>query len=167
MGHNIEIKIAVHDFNAMKEKIEQTFQVTGEIIYQEDRFYACTSGRLKLRIFEDQTAELIHYHRVDKAKLRSSLYQRTTIADPVGLDKILQNSLGTIGTVKKKRTLFLVGQTRIQLDLVEKLGPFLELEVVLYPNQEPHQGKEIAETILQKLGISEKNFCSHAYIDLL
>ena len=45
------------------------------------------------------------------------------------LQCILGESLGVRGTVKKQRTLYMVGQTRVHVDQVEGLGEFMELEV--------------------------------------
>lgn len=50
------------------------------------------------------------------------------------LKKVLECSLGIVGVVKKKRTLFMVERTRIHVDDVEKLGHFMELEVIVYQN---------------------------------
>lgn len=36
---------------------------------------------------------------------------------------------GILGVVRKKRMLFMVGQTRIHIDQVDGLGNFVELEV--------------------------------------
>lgn len=41
---------------------------------------------------------------------------------------LLSHSLGVKGTVKKTRTLYMVGQTRVHVDKVEGLGDFMELE---------------------------------------
>jgi adenylate cyclase class IV len=48
---------------------------------------------------------------------------------------ILTKTLGTTGVVTKTRNLYRVGQTRIHIDQVQGLGDFLELEVVLRPEQ--------------------------------
>ena len=84
--------------------------------------------------------------------------------------KVLQLTLGGIrGEVKKHRTLFLTGQTRIHLDRVEGLSPsiFIELEVVLRDEQTLEQGQRIAEELCQRIGIEEKDRLHCAYIDLL
>lgn len=41
----------------------------------------------------------------------------------------MTRALGVKGIVKKKRELYMVGQTRVHLDEVEGLGNFMELEV--------------------------------------
>ena len=45
------------------------------------------------------------------------------------LQTVLSRSLGIKGIVKKKREIYMVGQTRVHVDEVEGLGNFMELEV--------------------------------------
>lgn len=42
---------------------------------------------------------------------------------------VLSDALGVKGQVRKDRRLFLIGQTRVHLDIVEGLGHYMELEV--------------------------------------
>lgn len=44
---------------------------------------------------------------------------------------VLQRALNKTIEVKKRRLLFMIGQTRIHVDDVEGLGDFMELEVNL------------------------------------
>jgi adenylate cyclase class IV len=60
-----------------------------------------------------------------------------------------------------------VGQTRIHLDEVEGLGTFVELEVVMQPNQHPADGVQIARELMAKLEIQDSELIEQAYIDLL
>ena len=47
----------------------------------------------------------------------------------VFFQETLKKALGIKGVVKKNRTLYMVGQTRVHVDQVEGLGDFMELEV--------------------------------------
>jgi len=76
-------------------------------------------------------------------------------------------ALGVRGVVKKKRRLFLVGQTRVHLDEVDGLGHFVELEVVLRVNQSEEQGRKIAQELMRQLEISESDLLSGAYVDMI
>ncbi|XP_077035448.1 uncharacterized protein LOC143694181 isoform X3 [Agelaius phoeniceus] len=80
---------------------------------------------------------------------------------------VLSQSLGVLGTVRKERLLFLLGQTRLHLDRVQGLGDFLELEVVLRPEQSEEDGQRLARELLQEFGIGEQDLISGAYLDLL
>ena len=53
------------------------------------------------------------------------------------------------------------------MDLVEGLGSFLEIEVVLRPGQDPSEGHAIAHELMAALGIAEEDLVSCAYADLL
>ena len=88
-------------------------------------------------------------------------------ADPEGLREVLSAALGIRGVVRKRRSVYLVGQTRVHLDQVEGLGDFVELEVVLQPQQNSSDGVTIARELMRKLGISTSQLVEKAYIDLL
>jgi len=72
-----------------------------------------------------------------------------------------------IGRVKKHRTVFIAGRTRIHLDRVEGLGEFLELEVVLREDETVEAGMEEARTLMAGLGVAPEQLLSGAYLDLL
>lgn len=69
--------------------------------------------------------------------------------------------------VKKTRTVYLIGQTRVHIDEVEELGTFLELELVLRNVQMQAEGKAIAERLMSEFGIERRQIIPEAYIDLI
>jgi len=166
MPSNIEIKALLPDPSRVKQIAEQTGEDKGATL-QEDTFFTSKRGRLKLRRFSATHGELIYYERPDKPGPNQSHYVLCTTDDPDGLKKVLQEALGIEGIVRKKRHLFLVGQTRIHLDAVEGLGSFLELEAVLQEGQQPEEGMAIATALMQKLGVKKKDLVAGAYIDLI
>jgi len=89
----------------------------------------------------------------------------TAAAD--ALREVLALSYGVIGQVRKTRTLFMVGKTRIHPDRVEGLGDFLELEVVLREHEPVQKGIAMAQDILKTLAIPAGQLVPCAYIDLL
>ncbi len=115
-----------------------------EIIHQEDVFFRCEGARLKLRIFDPEHGELILYERPNQSGAKLSRYSIARTSTPRVLLDILSRTLGRLGTVKKIRTLYLAGQTRIHIDQVEGLGDFLELEAVLRDGQSEDEGRQIA-----------------------
>ncbi|MEN6334834.1 MAG: class IV adenylate cyclase, partial [Phycisphaerales bacterium] len=86
---------------------------------------------------------------------------------PDGLQNALSLAPGVRGVVRKRRTLYLIGPTRVHLDRVEGLGDFVELEVVLSEGQDVAEGLVTARRLMTQLGISEDQLVDKAYIDLL
>ena len=167
MPVNIEIKAKVQDFDALRKKSEQLSGSPCQVIPQEDTFFNCPHGRVKLRELGPHHGQLVYYRRQDSAGPKRSDYQIFETDDPAGLKSILTQAFGVRGVVSKVRYLYLVGQTRIHLDNVQGLGKFMELEVVLRPDQSDEQGQAIAHDLMDKLGIQEADLIDGAYMDLM
>lgn len=168
MARNIEIKARIADVAAL---LPQARALAGgaeaQLIEQDDSFYPCAHGRLKLRRFADGSAELIHYQRADAGGPKLSDYVRVPVADAGALHSALSRAQGELGRVRKRRWLLMVGATRIHLDEVAGLGHFLELEVVLTEDQTEAEGEAVARQLLAALGVADGQLLAGAYLDLL
>ncbi|CAJ1054290.1 uncharacterized protein LOC124053462 isoform X1 [Xyrichtys novacula] len=167
MPSNVEIKAKVSNPTQFAEKAAELSQSEGTIIRQHDTFFNCSQGRLKLRDFMNKSGQLIFYERPDTDGPKLSRYSISPTSDPTGLRTVLSDALGVKGEVKKERKLFLVGQTRVHLDAVEGLGSYMELEVVMRPEQTVEEGQQIAEDLMEKLGVSKESLVTGAYMDLI
>ena len=134
------LKPSVESLAALRAAVEPIADGPVEILDQEDIFFQTTSGRLKLRVFAHDRGELILYQRANVAGPKTSDYRIAPTTDPAALQAILASALSVLGVVKKRRWLYLVGQTRVHLDRVEGLGEFVELEVVLRHDQAAEEG---------------------------
>lgn len=171
MPSNIEIKARLTNPEFVrKTALELSESGEASILEQEDTFFNCNQGRLKLRVTKNQSdkpAQLIFYDRPDTSGPKHSLYSITPVHDPELLKVTLTQAMGVKGEVKKTRTLVLVGQTRVHIDDVHDLGQFMELEVVMRPEQSMDEGVAVAEDLKKKLGIQETDLLSGAYMDLI
>ncbi len=167
MARNIEIKARVADMKAMAERASRVAEEGPWRIEQDDTFFGCRDGRLKLRDFGNGSGELIFYRRPDQAGPGQSEYRITPTDDPAGLRAVLTDALGETGRVRKQRILYLAGRTRIHLDRVEGLGDFIELEVVLADGERSATGEAEARYLMERLHIADADLAEVAYVDLL
>jgi predicted adenylyl cyclase CyaB len=167
MPRNIEIKARIAGVEALRPRAAALADTGPIVIEQDDTFFVCPHGRLKLRDQFAAGAELIFYQRADQRGPKESFYLRVPIPDPNAMRELLQLAHGQAGRVRKRRLLFLVGRTRIHLDAIEGLGAFLELEVVLRDGESPEEGRVEAETIMAQLGVTPQQLIEGAYVDLL
>ena len=167
MPRNVEIKARIDSVDALLPAARALAEADPEVIQQDDTFFACTTGRLKLRVFGDGRGELIAYARPDTTAPKISDYTLVPVNDPDALREVLAHALGVRGRVVKRRRLLFVGRTRMHLDQVEGLGDFLELEVVLREGEPAADGAAEAHDLLQRLRIGRDRCVAGAYIDLL
>ncbi|AIY39917.1 Adenylate cyclase [Collimonas arenae] len=167
MPRNIEIKAHIDSIEALAA-IAATIASDGpHLIDQDDTFFTCPAGRLKLRAFADGKGELIYYRRADLQGPKESFYQISATSEPDTLRECLTLAYGQAGRVQKQRTVFLAGRTRIHLDRVTGLGKFMELEVVLEDHETPETGMREAQGLMTRLGIHPSQLLEGAYVDLL
>ena len=167
MAENIEIKARADDFHRQKIIVENLCELPGEEILHEDVFFKISEGRLKLRIFNNGSGELIYYMRADSNGPKTSHYQIFKTNDPAGLRSILSLSMGVRGVVKKQRILYKIGFTRIHFDQVRDLGNFIELEFVMQDNTSKNEALQTVRNLMEKLEIQDNHLINTAYIDMI
>ena len=167
MARNVEIKACVESFDSTIPAVRALADKAPVEIIQDDTFFACQNGRLKLRVTSANEGQLIFYRRENQKGPKESFYLISHTTSPDSLRDSLSLAYGQIGRVRKKRLLYLVGRTRVHLDRVEELGNFLELEVVLDGDEDVEIGRGIAQDLMQKLAILPQQLIDGAYIDLL
>jgi predicted adenylyl cyclase CyaB len=167
MPRNIEIKARIASVDALLPRVRTIADHGPTEILQDDTFFSSPNGRLKLRAFSETAGELIFYQRPDSAGPKESFYVISRTASPNTLREVLSLAYGQCGRVRKHRTLFMAGRTRIHLDRVERLGDFIELEVVLSEHDTAESGVKVAHELLARLGIAPQQLIEGAYIDLL
>ena len=167
MARNIEIKARIESVVALTPRVAALAREGPIEIAQDDTFFNCVTGRLKLRAFSNDSGELIFYRRVNQAGPKESFYVRSPTNSPETLSETLSLAYGQIGRIRKYRTLFLVGRTRVHLDRVEGLGHFLELEVMLVDDEPADAGIREAGELMDRLGIQPSQLVEGAYLDLM
>ena len=166
-ARNVEVKARAADLDTI-EALARAIATSGpEDIDQDDTFFACPRGRLKLREFADGHGELIQYARADATGPKVSDYVISPTGSPATLREALTRAFGVIGRVRKQRRLYLADRTRIHLDRVEGLGTFVELEVVLAEGESAEAGFAVARSLLESLGLDPASLVEGAYLDLL
>jgi predicted adenylyl cyclase CyaB len=167
MARNIEIKARIESVEAMGSKVAALADHSPIELLQDDTFFTCERGRLKLRALSANEGQLIFYQRANHTGPTESFFVMASTSSPDTLREALSLAYGQAGRVRKHRTLYHVGRTRVHLDRVEELGHFLELEVVLSEGEPSASGVAEAHKLMAALGVAPTQLIAGAYVDLL
>jgi len=171
--NNIEIKLRITNALRVRRAIEEIADGAVEVLQQKDTYFdAGGDAYLKLREEVDARggrprASLIAYRRDRSAGPRPSDIRLARLEGGAELAETLGHALEVLVVVEKIRRLYFRGQTRIHLDEVDRLGNFLELEVVLEPGQSERDGLNIARQLLARLDVDDAEAQTDSYRDLL
>jgi len=166
MNRNVEIKARIRGEDHLRHILSRFGQNKAEILHQRDTFFHVPRGRLKLRETSSHS-ELIFYDRPDQCEPTVSEYLTLAIEGVDTHRMLLEASLGIRGVISKRRLVYILDQTRIHIDDVENLGSFIELEVVLTPDQSIEHGQRVAKRLMELLDIKSGDLIPSAYIDLI
>jgi predicted adenylyl cyclase CyaB len=165
MARNLELKARCPDpIAARKTAIDLTGK-NPEELRQTDIYYEVPIGRLKLRKFGNDTAELIWYDRSDNSALRISRYEKRMIGDLEKCNLVLESNLERKVIIRKVREVFTWNNCRIHLDRVESLGNFIEFEVIL--SDEADTGESRMRKLCELFEIAKNDLISGSYSDLV
>lgn len=129
--HNIEYKAELREIDLARaacKAVGAKFVIT---LVQRDTYFRVPSGRLKRRECEGEPTEWIFYDRADKANPRLSSF--TIYSSSEARSRFGTRPLPRLVVVNKRRDLWMVDNTRIHLDEVERVGRFLEFESLVSP----------------------------------
>jgi len=166
-SRNVEIKARIASIEAIAPRVAALADRGPIEIEQDDTFFVCERGRLKLRMFSASAGQLIFYRRANQAGPKESRFVISPTGSPDSLREALAMAYGAAGRVRKHRTLYIVGRTRVHLDRVEGLGDFLELEVVLAEGESADAGVKEARGLMATLGLADDQLVEGAYVDLI
>lgn len=164
---NIEIKARPRDWARIEAALTDLGADDAGPEAQTDIFFACTNGRLKLRLSSRTGATLIHYRREDAARVRPSEYSLVAVEDSAGLGRMLAAACGVRAEVRKERRLWLLDNVRVHDDRVDGLGRFLEIEAVVDAAHPEAECRTRTAELLQRFGIAPEDCIASAYVDLL
>lgn len=165
MMKNIELKARVRNVEALRSRIEH---IGGQFVaefQQTDTYLAVATGMMKVRIQSDGICELIAYRRRTSLLPRPSRYRRYKLGSIVDASALIQKRT-TIRVISKKRRLYMLGLTRVHLDVVEELGQYLEFEHPISTSESTCLGEEVVRKLCVALGIEDELIAPTSYLEI-
>lgn len=162
---NLEAKFRLADPQRAQARAESLgFRFKG-LLRQHDVFFVVPHGKLKLREQSDG-AWLIHYRRDHAGGLELSDYDIVAVENAAAMRMMLRNALGTLGEVRKERTLLLRRNVRLHLDRIDGLGDFGEIEAVVEPGASAESYRPEVQLILAGLAVEPTDLIERSYFEL-
>lgn len=158
---NIEAKFKLADLEAARNRALNVGFHMISTSSQRDTYFAVRNGKLKLRE-EKVGARLFQYHGTEKGR-----YTIVALAEPAALREMLGSALGIAGEIRKERTLLVRDNVRLHFDIVEGLGKFGEIEIVMADEAEEDSARATLLEILQLLHVQLQDVIAASYFDLM
>ena len=177
----VEIKLKIKDVNAVTNKLTAIGFVHKKTVKEIDKYYDNANGDVKnsdsaLRIRRvtdldtNKSICQINYKgkKMDTVSMSRQEYE-TEVIDAEAMNQILE-SLGYIAVrpfVIKVRNEYSFNDTNACVDIVEGLGEYLELEVMVETEEQKPDALKSIDTILNKLGYNIEETTNVSYLSQL
>lgn len=163
---DVEIKAKYDNQDFIRKFLQGKGAYFKGIDYQIDVYFQTNSGRLKLRKGELEGA-LVFYKRENIKGIKPSNFTLYKSQKPDELESILRESLGVLVEVVKQREMYYIDNVKFNIDKVEGLGKFIEIEAMTEDPNEIENLTQVVRDYLRELKINEEAIQSHSYSDLL
>jgi predicted adenylyl cyclase CyaB len=164
---NIEIKARCTDHEAVRKILRKRRARFSGTDHQIDTYFRVKEGRLKLRLGNIEKS-LIWYRRPDQQGPKQSdvLLHKEGIDE--NLRSLLEQSLGVLVEVDKKREIYFIDNVKVHLDEVKTLGSFLEIEVMGRPGKDSREALEkICREFMDLFGVKDEDLVDRSYSDMM
>jgi adenylate cyclase class 2 len=164
MGTNLEFKAYCADLDRAHAVCRSLgAELLGEH-HQVDTYFAIHEGRLKLRESDRHGTSLIHYRRLDTPLPKESDFEIVPVApDQAKIIDLLRRAIGASVVVSKHRATYRLDHALVNLDAVDDLGTFLEVEVDAGAEASP---EETIRRLELAFGLSPADLLPWSYADL-
>lgn len=162
---NLEIKAKSINLDEIRNALKLLRASKKELLTQRDTYFRVPKGRFKLRDEGKKGAYAIYYERNERVAQRLSTYHTLPVDNPAQYKIFFEKTLGILVEVHKRRELWLYKNARIHLDVVEGLGTFLEIEVMVERSEA--QAKQLMDQLAVCFELNKRNYIKSSYSDLL
>ncbi|KHJ44145.1 hypothetical protein D918_05840 [Trichuris suis] len=175
-GHvsvNVELKIAVQDYDAMQKQLFDLFGSMGTVYREVDHIYGACVGYLMLRMIDEApNGILMAYERTPSSASEQHVpmvteYRWADVPSVDSMKAVLSNSLEELGVIRKRRSLLTSGKFLVHLDEVEEVGVYAEIIYRLDPGEPIGQGLRVMDDLMRKMQLDPTLISGMSYHDLL
>ena len=163
---DVEIKAKCESHDFIRSTLKSKGAYFKGVDYQTDVYFKVNNGRLKLRKGNIEGA-LVFYERENVKGIKPSNFSLYKSKDPESLEAILRASLGIMIEVVKKREMYYIDNVKFNIDIVENLGKFIEIEAMTENPDDIEDLTKIVNNYLREFKIREEDLQSLSYSDLL
>jgi len=161
----IELRAKVADFEALENKLcllSARFQGERE---EYDQYFGPEDRKMIVRIRNRNGVSFLTFKSLSQSTEVCAWQEwETKIEDADALEKILSNGLKRLVEIRKKRKTYALNDFEINLDRIQDLGNFIEVELI---SENIPEAKKRLEKFLKELEISEERVVREGYVQLM
>jgi adenylate cyclase, class 2 len=162
---NFEFKARLRDESRVRAALKRMRARYIGTDHQVDTYFHVPSGRLKVREGKIENA-LIFYQRSNAAEPRRSSIELMLLPRRNPLRLILSEAMKPRVVVDKRREIYFVGNVKIHLDRVRRLGKFVEVEAITRTGR-LSRARTQARRFQKLFGIAPSDIVAQSYSDLV
>ncbi|HYS99575.1 MAG TPA: class IV adenylate cyclase [Thermoplasmata archaeon] len=160
----VELKARYEDLGKARALLRGA-QVVGTF-RQTDTYFSLGAKRLKLRQIDGRAeGQLVYYERPDVGGVKESRVLLAPLPDAATVRDILLRAFPAMAEVRKTREIYRFQGVQIHLDVVERLGKFIEFEKVLDDESERADGLAQLEGLRRYFQIADEDLMTSSYSD--
>lgn len=162
---NFEFKARLHNESQVRAVLKNLGARFIGTDRQVDTYFQVSSGRLKVREGRIENA-LIAYRRSNTPRTRRANVDMMLLPRRNSVRTVLSAALPVQAVVEKRREIYFVGNAKIHLDKVRRLGKFLEVEAISRTG-DLRSIRAKARRLQKLLGIRAADIVGESYADLI